>query len=137
MAREPERVARLRANGSCSCRSRAQRGWTPASAQGYSVVSVIVGDSLDAGAAGADRCLRAASTCCRSFYPGVPDKAARLRFFITSEHTPTQIREAVRTMREEMDGLGKQTKAEAGRVMSRPVAGRLAGDRSNEQASLC
>jgi 8-amino-7-oxononanoate synthase len=36
-------------------------------------------------------------------YPAVPLKAARFRFFITSEHTPAQIRAAVRIMREEMD----------------------------------
>ena len=44
--------------------------------------------------------------------PQVPD-GARLRFFLTSEHTPTQIRAAVRTMREELNGLGKRQKQAA------------------------
>jgi 7-keto-8-aminopelargonate synthetase-like enzyme len=41
----------------------------------------------------------------------VPLKAARLRFFITSEHTAAQIRMAVATMREELDGLGRRQQA--------------------------
>ena len=36
-------------------------------------------------------------------YPGVPMKAGRLRFFLTSEHTPEQIQFAVRTTKEELD----------------------------------
>jgi 8-amino-7-oxononanoate synthase len=34
-------------------------------------------------------------------YPAVPEKAARLRFFISCEHTEEQIRETVRALREE------------------------------------
>ena len=35
-------------------------------------------------------------------YPAVPEKAARLRFFISCEHTEEQIRETVHVLREEM-----------------------------------
>ena len=35
-------------------------------------------------------------------YPAVEERAARLRFFITSKHTPDQIRRTVSVMREEM-----------------------------------
>ena len=41
-------------------------------------------------------------------YPAVPLKAARFRFFITSEHTPTQIRNAVETMREELSSVDRR-----------------------------
>jgi 7-keto-8-aminopelargonate synthetase-like enzyme len=35
-------------------------------------------------------------------YPAVEEKAARLRFFITSRHTPDQIRRTVAAMQEEL-----------------------------------
>ena len=35
-------------------------------------------------------------------YPAVEERAARLRFFITSRHTPDQIRRTVAAMREEL-----------------------------------
>ncbi|MND01714.1 2-amino-3-ketobutyrate coenzyme A ligase [compost metagenome] len=34
-------------------------------------------------------------------YPAVPEKAARLRFFISCEHSEEQIRETVHILREE------------------------------------
>ena len=44
-------------------------------------------------------------------YPAVPLKAARFRFFITSEHTPDQIRSAVKIMCEVMEELGAKRRA--------------------------
>jgi 7-keto-8-aminopelargonate synthetase-like enzyme len=38
-------------------------------------------------------------------YPGVPINAGRLRFFLTSEHSSDQIREAVRLTKEELDQM--------------------------------
>jgi 8-amino-7-oxononanoate synthase len=34
-------------------------------------------------------------------YPAVPEKAARLRFFISCEHSEKQIRDTVRALKEE------------------------------------
>jgi 8-amino-7-oxononanoate synthase len=34
-------------------------------------------------------------------YPAVPERAARLRFFVTAEHSEQQIRKAVRILLEE------------------------------------
>jgi 8-amino-7-oxononanoate synthase len=80
--------------------------------EGYAVVSVFVGDLINAGRM-ADRLLTRGLNVLPIIYPAVPIKAARLRFFLTSEHTPTQIRSAVQTMREELDGLGKRQKQAA------------------------
>ena len=44
-------------------------------------------------------------------YPAVPLKAARFRFFITSEHTPDQIRSAVKIMCEVMEESGAKRRA--------------------------
>jgi 7-keto-8-aminopelargonate synthetase-like enzyme len=38
-------------------------------------------------------------------YPGVPLKAGRLRFFLTSEHSEEQIRQAIDVTAEEMAKL--------------------------------
>jgi len=51
-------------------------------------------------------------------FPAVPEKSARLRFFITSEHSEEQIRQAVEATAEELKAL-----REAGPlVVGRPVA---------------
>ena len=80
---------------------------------GYAVVSVIVGDLVNAGRMAGSIMLARGLNVLPIIYPAVPIKAARLRFFLTSEHTPAQIREAVRTMREELDGLRKRQKQAA------------------------
>jgi 8-amino-7-oxononanoate synthase len=109
---EPERVARLQANGKLFLSLARAAGMDTSTSEGYAVVSVIVGDLVSAGRL-ADRMLARGLNVLPIIYPAVPIKAARLRFFITSEHTPTQIREAVRAMREEIDGLGKRQKQAA------------------------
>ena len=57
-------------------------------------------------------------------YPAVPMRSARLRFFLTSAHTPSQISEAVRATREEVDrleseGFGLKAAALAARLVTR------------------
>jgi 8-amino-7-oxononanoate synthase len=106
---EPERVARLRSNGKLFLSLARAADMDTATSEGFAVVSVIVGDLVNAGRL-ADRMLARGINVLPIIYPAVPLKAARLRFFLTSEHTPTQIRETVRAMREEMDGLGKRPK---------------------------
>jgi 8-amino-7-oxononanoate synthase len=80
--------------------------------EGYAVVSVIVGDLVNAGRM-AERLLARGLNVLPIIYPAVPIKAARLRFFLTSEHTPAQIREAVQTMREELDALRRRLRQAA------------------------
>jgi 7-keto-8-aminopelargonate synthetase-like enzyme len=38
-------------------------------------------------------------------YPAVEEQLARLRFFITSEHTPDQIEQTVKILASELEGL--------------------------------
>jgi 8-amino-7-oxononanoate synthase len=106
---EPERVARVRANGKLFLSLARAAGMDTSTSEGYAVVSVIVGDLVNAGRV-ANRLLARGLNVLPIIYPAVPIKAARLRFFLTSEHTPAQIHEAVRTMREELNGLGKRQK---------------------------
>jgi 8-amino-7-oxononanoate synthase len=109
---EPERVARIQANGKLFLSLARAADMDTSTSEGYAVVCIIVGDLISAGRL-ADRLLARGLNVLPIIYPAVPIKAARLRFFLTSEHTPTQIRSAVRTMREELDGLGKRDKRAA------------------------
>ena len=68
---------------------------------GYAVVPVIVGDSAQT-AVLADRVFKRGLNALPIIYPAVPEKGARLRFFITSEHTDEQIDTAVRITAEEL-----------------------------------
>ena len=99
---EPERVARVQANGKLFLSLAKAAGLDTATSEGHSIVSVIVGDLINAGRL-AERLLVRGLNVLPIIYPAVPLKAARFRFFITSEHTPAQIRMAVRIMREELD----------------------------------
>ena len=109
---EPERIARVQANGKLFLSLAKAAGLDTATSEGHSIVSVIVGDLINAGKL-AERLLARGLNVLPIIYPAVPSKAARLRFFITSEHTPAQIRAAVRVMREELDALSKRQKQAA------------------------
>ena len=109
---EPERVARVEANGKLFLSLARSAGLNTSTSEGHAIVSVIVGDPINAGML-AERLLERGFNVLPIIYPAVPMKAARLRFFITSEHTPAQIRMAVATMHEELDGLGRRQKKAA------------------------
>jgi 8-amino-7-oxononanoate synthase len=98
---EPERIARLQRNGKLFLSLAKAAGLDSATSEGHAIVSIIVGDLINAGRL-SDRLLARGLNVLPIIYPAVPLKAARFRFFITSEHTPTQIRNAVQTMREEL-----------------------------------
>ena len=68
------------------------------------VVPVIVGDSLRAVRLSNDL-LAAGVNVLPIIHPAVPEGQARLRFFITSEHDESQIRETVALTAELLDGL--------------------------------
>lgn len=94
MRREPERVARLRANG-LRFRTKAQEaGLDTGLSDGYAVAPIIIGSSLQAVTV-SDRAYAAGVNALPIIYPAVPEKAARLRFFLTSEHDDDMIDEAV------------------------------------------
>src|SRR5262245_23572642 len=99
---EPERVARLQANGKLFLTLAKNAGLDTATSEGYSIVSVMTGDLIRTGRV-SDRLLARGLNVLPIIYPAVPLKAARFRFFITSEHTPAQLQSAVRIMREELD----------------------------------
>ncbi|MEU7599803.1 aminotransferase class I/II-fold pyridoxal phosphate-dependent enzyme [Streptomyces sp. NPDC041003] len=91
---EPQRVARLAENAALFVRLARDAGIDIGDSHDTPIVPCIVGDSLKA--------LRLAEALFQQgvsvnpiLYPAVPEELARLRFFITCEHTPEQIRHAV------------------------------------------
>jgi 8-amino-7-oxononanoate synthase len=98
---EPERIARLKANGDLFLELAKSAGLDTGTSIGYAVVPVIVGDGVKA-IKMTERLLARGVNALPIMYPAVPMKAARLRFFITSEHTAEQIHEAVRITKEEL-----------------------------------
>jgi 8-amino-7-oxononanoate synthase len=103
---EPERVRRLQANGKLFLEEANAAGLDTGTSAGYSVVPVIVGDTVKVVKL-TERLLNRGVNALPIFYPAVPMKAARVRYFITSEHTSEQIRTAVAITSQELAGLGK------------------------------
>jgi 8-amino-7-oxononanoate synthase len=101
---EPERVARLQANGRLFLAEARRLGLDTVTCEGYSICPVMVGDIVRAGRI-TDRMLARGYYVLPIIYPAVPLKAARLRFFLTSEHTPEHIQAALRVTAEELSKL--------------------------------
>ncbi len=101
---EPERVTSLRRNGQLFLQLAQQAGLDTGPSEGYSVVPVIVGDSLRAVQLSNDL-LKAGINALPIIYPAVQEGMARLRFFLTSDHTPEQIAQAVKLTDEILQDL--------------------------------
>lgn len=94
MRDEVERVEALRRNGHLFLDLARQAGLNVGTSAGYSVVPVIVGDSLRAVQLSNDL-LEAGVNALPIIHPAVQEGLARLRFFLTADHTPEQIARAV------------------------------------------
>jgi 8-amino-7-oxononanoate synthase len=118
LQREPRRVARLRELAALFLKVARQRGLNTGSAAGTPVIPVIVGSSV--------KSLRLASALFDRginvqpiLHPAVPDHSARLRFFITTNHSQEQIRATVHATADELAKLETSPRA--------PIAGPCAG----------
>jgi 8-amino-7-oxononanoate synthase len=101
---EPERVARLAENSRLFLRLAKDAGLNTGTSNNTPVVPVITGNS--AHALRLSHQLRQRGINVQPIlYPAVEERAARLRFFITSTHTPEQIRHTVRAVAEELDRI--------------------------------
>lgn len=105
--REPERVARMRNNGRLFFTRARDRGLDTGVSVGCSVIPVIVGDSLRAAQLCNDL-LAVGINVMPIIHPAVPEGQARLRFFITSEHTPEHIEYAVAKTAEKLEALAER-----------------------------
>jgi 8-amino-7-oxononanoate synthase len=101
---EPERVARLQANAALFLRLAKDAGFDTGTSAGFAIVPVIVGSSV--GAARLSQALFDRGINVQPIlYPAVPDSSARLRFFLSADHTPAQLHETIAALRSAMSGV--------------------------------
>ena len=106
MQAEPERVERLRRNGTLFLSTARKLGLDTGFSLGLAVIPIIVGDSLKAVTL-SDRLFKRGINVQPIIHPAVPERSSRLRFFLTSEHTPEQITDTVNAVAEEMAAIDK------------------------------
>lgn len=98
---EPERVAKLRDNGQYFLKAAQNLGLDCGDSIGSAVAPIIVGDSLKSVIL-SDRLAKRGINALPIIYPAVPEKRARLRFFLTAAHTSDQLDEALKVTAEEL-----------------------------------
>jgi len=99
LGKEPERVERLRNRSDMFLRLAQQRGLDTGPSGGTPIVPVVVGDSLRSLAISA-ALLRRGIDAQPILYPAVPENKARVRFFITAEHTEQQVVQTIDALAE-------------------------------------
>nr|WP_321465857.1 aminotransferase class I/II-fold pyridoxal phosphate-dependent enzyme [uncultured Desulfobulbus sp.] len=104
MQREPERVQALQRNGQLFLQLAREAGIDIGTSEGLAVIPVITGSSIRAARLSAALFARGINAL-PILYPAVPEKAARIRFFVCCRHTEAQIRETIQVLIEELDRL--------------------------------
>jgi 8-amino-7-oxononanoate synthase len=92
--REPERVERLHAISRRFYESAKARGWNMGSSAGLAIIPIMAGNSVRAVAL-SQKLFERGINVQPIIHPAVPERAARLRFFLTSEHQAEQIDETI------------------------------------------
>lgn len=101
---EGNRVTRLQENGRAFRQAAQAAGLDTGPSAGLSVIPIIVGDSVGAVTL-SNRLHERGILALPIIFPAVGEKSARLRFFVTSEHTTEQIERAVAVTAEEFAAL--------------------------------
>ncbi len=102
-----ERVSRLQENGRLFFELAQKAGIDTGTSTGLAVVPAVTGSSLRAVRL-ADALFRHGVNVQPIIYPAVPEKAARLRFFISCEHSEDQLRHTVELLAKETSKRGLQ-----------------------------
>lgn len=104
LQREPQRVTHLQERGRFFLELAKEAGIDTGTSTGLAVIAVITGSSIKAARLSAALFERGINVM-PILYPAVPEKSARLRFFISCEHTESQIRQTVQALSEEIGRL--------------------------------
>lgn len=99
-----ERVAQLQARGRLFLRLAHEAGLDTATSTGLAVIPVITGSSFRAGRLSSALFARGINAQ-PILYPAVPEQQARVRFFVSCEHSQEQIAMAVAAVAEELARL--------------------------------
>ncbi len=105
LKREPERVARLQQRSRLFLQCARERGLNTGMSKDSPVIPIIVGESIKSVILSQNLFKRGINVPFM-FYPSVPQNAARLRFFITCNHTEEQIRFTIDALAEELSLMG-------------------------------
>jgi 8-amino-7-oxononanoate synthase len=101
MQTETWRLAKLRDNGRAFLREARKRGLDTGPSIGAAVVPIMIGNSPHAVML-SERLLARGFNVVPAIFPGVAENQARLRFFLTSEHTADQIHGVLDAVAEEL-----------------------------------
>src|SRR5436853_1674397 len=104
---EPERVARLNQRAALFLRLAREGGLDVGGSIGAAIVPIITGSSISA-ARLSQALFRRGINVQPILYPAVPERAARLRFFLTAQHTEEQVRDAVGIVIEETRAIAAE-----------------------------
>ncbi len=101
MLAEPERVTALQARGQFFLNLTKTAGINTGTSSGLAVIPAIVGSSIKAARLSAALFKRGINAQ-PILYPAVPEKSARLRFFMSTEHSEAQISKTVEILADEL-----------------------------------
>jgi 8-amino-7-oxononanoate synthase len=101
MRQEPQRVDRLQKLSQYFLAKARQADINTGHSQGIAIIAAITGSSLSA-ARMSEALFDKGINVQPILYPAVPEKSARLRFFISCEHTEEQIDQTIQAYREEL-----------------------------------
>ncbi len=101
MHREPERVERLRANARAFAAACRRAGLDVGSSVSEAIVPVMTGDSVRAVAL-SQRLFERGINVQPIIAPAIPERQARLRFFLSSEHAPADLAATARAIADEL-----------------------------------
>jgi len=102
--REPERVTALQERGQFFLQQAKAAGINTGNSTGLAVIPVMTGSSVKAARLSAALFERGINVQ-PILYPAVQEKSARLRFFISCQHTEAQILETIQAISEELELL--------------------------------
>ena len=125
LEREPERVRRLNERAALFLELAREGGLDVGGSIGAAIVPVITGSSISAGRLAQALFARGINVQ-PILYPAVPERAARLRFFLTAAHSEAQVREAAAIVIEEAS-RGRR-RADRSRGRGAPSRRRLPGN---------
>jgi 8-amino-7-oxononanoate synthase len=100
LEREPERVRRLNERAALFLQLTREGGLDVGGSVGAAIVPIITGSSIRA-ARLAQALFQRGINVQPILYPAVPERAARLRFFLTADHSEAQIRQCAAILLEE------------------------------------
>ena len=94
---EPERVATLQERSQYFLTKAQSQGWNTGFSKDSPIIPIIVGESLLSGKL-SHALFQKGINARPQIYPSVPEKSARLRFFISSTHTEDQIDQTIEAL---------------------------------------